>query len=112
MSVVVEGVVRDMGEPYVGGTPRLEIHVPMGRAEGLPVQIGERVPVRLHVAGAEYQAGLRATPVNKYAWVCPDMLGSGGEATSLGPVLSAAGFRANDAVQLLTEGSSLTVVRA
>ena len=112
MSAVVDGVIRDLGEPYADGTPRLEIHVPMGQTDGLPIRMGERVPVRLHIAGAEYQSGLRATPANKYAWVCPDVLGSGGEAINLGRVLTAAGFQANDAVQLLADGESLTVRRA
>jgi len=93
MNAVVDGVVHDLGKPYADGTPRLEIHVPMGRAAGLPVQTGERVPVRLHVAGAEYAAGLRATPENKYAWVCPEVTGTGGETTTLGRVLTAFSLR-------------------
>lgn len=112
MSAIVDGVVRNLGQPYANGTPRLEIHVPMGRAEYLPVRTGERVPVRLHIAGAEYAAGLRSTPDNKYAWVCPDVRGSGDEATTLGRVLSDAGFRANEPVQLLVDGTTLTVRRA
>ena len=112
MSVIVDGVVRDLGEPYVDGTPRLEIHIPIGRTEGLPVQIGERVPVRLHVSGDVYDAGLRATSENKYAWVCPDVVTGAGGSTSLGRVLTAAGFAANDPVRLGVVGSSLTVRRA
>jgi hypothetical protein len=111
VSAVVDGVVRDLCQPYADGTARLEIHVPMSRAEGLPLRTGERVPVRLLVGQAEYEAGLRSTPTNKYAWVCADLAGPGGEATNLGQVLPAAGFGANDAVQLLVDGTSLAVRR-
>jgi hypothetical protein len=111
VSAIVDGVVRDLCQPYADGTARLEIHVPMSRAEGLPLRVGERVPVRLVVGGAEYQAGLRSTPANPYAWVCADVAGSGGEATNLGRVLPAAGFAPNDPVQLLVDGASLTARR-
>ena len=80
----------------------------MGRSDGLPFQTGERVTVRLHIAGTEYQAGLRATPENKYTWICPDVYATGGERLTLGAVLTAAGFRANDAVQLRADGLTLT----
>lgn len=111
MNEVIDGAVRDLGKPYANGTPRLEIHVPIGRTGTLPVQVNERVFVRLLIAGIEYSAGLRSTPDNKYAQFCPDVLGPGGEETNLGSVLTAAGFRANDSVQLLVTGALVDVRR-
>jgi len=112
MAVFVDAVIRKLGLVYTDGTPNMEIHVSMKKAEGLPLRIGERVPIRLQIDGIEYQAGLRATQRNKYAWVCPNMYEPGNEPTKLGRVLLEAGFQANDRVQLQVEGDSLTVRRA
>ncbi|MDV3003028.1 MAG: hypothetical protein N5P05_004683 (plasmid) [Chroococcopsis gigantea SAG 12.99] len=109
MAVVVEGAVRNVNKPYVDGTPCLEIHVPIRQADGLPLQIGERVPIRLHIADVEYQGGLRSTKANDYAWISPDVYGLDGERMTLGRVLSEAGFGANDRVRLHVDGDSITV---
>src|SRR5260221_1320126 len=53
---VILGAVRDLGNAYGDGTPKLEIHVPIGRAAGLPFRIGERVTVRLRVDSTEFTA--------------------------------------------------------
>jgi hypothetical protein len=107
----VAGIVRDLGNTYADGSPRFEIHVPVNRAEGLPFQTGHRVDIQLKVANVKYEAGLRATVENKYVWVCPDLIGTGGEKTRLYDVLAAAGFQANDPVNLLIDGLSLIVQR-
>src|SRR5437773_1714947 len=100
MGDVFDAVVRDLGEPYADGTPQLEINLPVERATGLPFQTGERMAIRLRVRDREYDAGLRATPRHAKVWVCPDLYATGGERTTLGRVLTDAGFRANDPVRL------------
>jgi hypothetical protein len=111
MGLIIDGVVRDLGQQYVDGTTRLEIHVPMSRTDGLPLRIGERVPVRLLIEETEYQAGLRSTKDNGYAWLCADLVRPDGEGTNLGTVLSAAGFLANEPVQIVVDGTLLAVRR-
>jgi len=109
MVAVIDGVVRDLSKDYADGTPNFEIHVPMDRADGLPYQIGERVKVSVNIGGVEYQAGLRATTENKYAWVCPDLYASDGQRLKLGRLLIDAGYKANDQVHLLADGTLLTI---
>lgn len=61
MTNFVTGVVRQLGRNYADGTLWLEVHVPIEKANHLPLQIGARVPVTLQVGGMEYTAGLRST---------------------------------------------------
>lgn len=109
MTNSVIGVVRQLGRDYADGTLWLEIHVPIEKADQLPLQLGVRVPVRLQVGQMEYMAGLRSTKKNKYAWVCPDVYLTTGERCTLGRVLTDAEFRPNDRVQLVVEGSVMTL---
>ena len=110
MNKIVDAVVRDLSQPYADGTPALEIHVPIERADGLPFQLGTRVPIRLRVAGVDYQAGLRSTADNRVAWISPDVYTSDGTRLTLGRVLTDAGFRANDHVRLQVNGETVVVL--
>jgi len=111
MNQHISGNVRDLGRTYKNGFPVLEIHVPINRANGLPYQTGRRVPVNLNINGIEYLAGLRSTSANGYVWICPDIYRSRDERYTLGWVLTEAGYKANDSVQLLVKGKTLTVER-
>ena len=109
MTNFVNGVVRQLGQNYADGTLRLEVHVPIERANHLPLQIGKRVPVTLHVGGMEYSAGLRSTKKNKYVWICPDVYLPAGERLTLGRILTDAALCPNDRVQLAVDGSFIAL---
>jgi hypothetical protein len=106
---LVDATVRALGDSYADGTPQLEINLPIDRAAPLPFKKGERVPISLRIAGKEYRAGLRATRRHKKVWVSPDVYASGGERLTLGRLLTDAGFRANDPVRLVVNGSAVEV---
>ena len=109
MNRLINGVVRCLGEPYSDGTPRLELHVSIERAHGLPFQFNVPVPIQLKIGLAEYRAELRSTTENKYIWVSSKIYSSSGERQKLGRVLTDASFRANDRVQLMIDGIKITV---
>jgi hypothetical protein len=111
MSTVVNGTIWDHGAPYADGSPQLEIHVPIERADGLSFQFGRRVSMKLRVGQSEYEAGLRSTRKNRYVWICPDVKSLRGDKQTLGRVLTDAGFGANDAVRLECKGTAITVHR-
>lgn len=103
---VLYAKVRDLGHPYADGTPKLEINLPTDSAAGLPFRLGERVPICLRVGGRVYEAGLRSTSQHDKVWFSPDLAAGGAERTTLGEVLTAAGFRANDSVRLIATTSA------
>ncbi len=105
----VIGVVRDIGTIYADGTPRLEIHIPVGDTGALPLQLGARIPVRLRIGEHEVRAGLRATQRNKYAWICPDVYLLDRIQRTLGSVLEEAGFGPQDRVRLTIEDDLITL---
>jgi hypothetical protein len=105
----VIGVVRDIGTIYADGTPRLEIHIPVGGTGTLQLQLGARVPVRLRIGEHEVQAGLRATQRNKYAWICPDVYLTDHIQRTLGSVLVEAGFSPKDRVRLTIDDDLITL---
>ena len=109
MTNSVIGAVRQLGRDYADGTLWLEIHVPIEKADQLPIQLGVRVPVKLQVGQTEYMAGLRSTKKNKYVWVCPDIYLPTGERRTLGRALTDAEFRPNDRVKLVVSGSVITL---
>lgn len=106
----VIGVVRCIGTIYADGTPRLEIHIPVGETGALPLQLGARVPVRLRIGEHEVRAGLRATQRNKYAWICPDVYLLDRVRRTLGSVLEEAGLSNKDRVRLTIEDDLITLV--
>lgn len=110
MNKLIIGVVRCLGEPYSDGTPRLELHVPIERANGLPFQFNVPVPIQLKIGQVEYRAELRSTTENKYIWVSSKIYSSSGDRQKLGRALTDAEFRANDRVQLMVDGIRITVI--
>ena len=96
MTVAVDASIRHLGSTYADGTPRLEIHVPLDAAEGLPFALRVRVPITLRIDGAQYQAGLRATSPSKLVWISPDMRAMDGGRITLRRVLINAGFGPDD----------------
>ncbi len=109
MHKFINGIVRRLGEPYSDGTPRLELHIPIERANGLPFQFNVPVPIQLNIGQVEYRAELRSTTENKYIWVSSKIHSLSGERQKLGRVLTDAAFRANDRVQLMVDGIKITV---
>lgn len=108
MTRTIRGTVREVNR-YADGTPALEIHVPRDRAEGLPFQLGIRVPITLRLGRAEYEAGLRATARNEYVWVSPDLRTSDGSRTTLGHILTSGGIERNSEVMLVIAGHAISV---
>lgn len=109
MNKPINGVIRCLGIPYADGTPRLELHVSIERAHGLPFQFNVPVPIQLNIGLAEYRAELRSTSENKYIWVSSKIYSSRGERLKLGRVLTDAAFQANDRVHLMVDGFRITV---
>lgn len=105
----VIGLVRNIGTVYADGTPRIEIHIPVGGTGSLPLQLGARVPVRLRIGEHEVRAGLRTTQTNKYAWICPDVYLLNRIQRTLGSVLEEAGFSPKDRVRLTIEDDLITL---
>lgn len=109
MKNLINGAVRCVGEPYSDGTPRLELHIPLNRAHGLPFQFNIPVPIQLQIGPEEYRAELRSTTANKYIWVSSKIHSLNGERQKLGRILTNAAFRANDRVRIMIEGIRITV---
>lgn len=109
MKNIINGAVRCVGEPYSDGTPRLELHIPIDRAHGLPFQFNIPVPIQLQIGLEEYRAELRSTTENKYIWVSSKIHSLNGERQKLGRILTDAAFRANDRVRIMVEGCRITV---
>ena len=109
MASVVSAAIRGLGDKYVDGTERIEIHVPSDRAHGLPYSQDIRVPVVLHISGESYQAGLRATAKNSYVWICPDVVAKDGKRKKLAHVVANAGFKKNDRVFLIVDGRDIVL---
>lgn len=109
MNKPINGVVRCLGVPYADGTPRLELHVSIESAHGLPYQFNVPVPIQLKIGLTEYRAELRSTSENKYIWVSSKIYLLSGERQKLGRVLADAGYRANERVLLMVDGSRITV---
>lgn len=109
MTATVRAVVRGIGNRYADGTESIEIHVPVGSAQGLPYLLGTRVEIELSVDGTTYRAGLRSTERNKFVWICPNVVAPGGVKARLADIVTAAGWNKNDRVFLVTDGLSITV---
>ncbi len=111
MGEILEAVVRDLGKPpYADGAPQLEINLPAEHAVGQAFVQPERTAITLRVAGRDYAGAVLANkPDHKTVWFSPTLAGSGGERMTLGRVLTAAGFCANDRVRLVVTGTVVEV---
>lgn len=112
MATIIDGVVRGLGNQYADGTERMEIHVPVDRAHGMPHRNGDRIPVVLRIGRGFYQGGLRATENNVYVWICPDVVAADGTETRLAHLLTDEGLGSNDRVFLIVDGANIAVVPA
>ncbi|SIP87827.1 hypothetical protein SAMN05421829_101132 [Aromatoleum tolulyticum] len=112
MAIITHGVVRGLGNQYADGTERMEIHVLVMGAQGLPHRNGERTPVVLRIGRRHYQGGLRATENNPYVWICPDVVAPDGTEVRLAHLLTDEGLGSNDRVFLVVDGSNIAVVPA
>ena len=113
MADVLEAKIGSLGEPYSDGTPNLEIKLSAGRAVGQTFVSSDPTPVTVRVAGEDYSGHVLANkPEHKLAWFSPTLAGAGGERTSLGRVLTAAGFQVNDTVSLAVTGTVVEVLPA
>lgn len=109
MTSVVNASIRGLGNRYSDGTERTEIHVQLDCAHGLPYCHDIRVPVVLHIRGEPYHAGLRATIDNNYVWICPDITAIDGTRKKLACILADAGFKKNDRVFLIVDGTNIVL---
>ena len=110
---ILEAKVGSLGKPYADGTPNLEIKLPAAHAAGQPFVSSERTSVKLRIAGEDYTGSFLANkPEHDTVWLSPTLTGPGGERTSLGRVLTTAGFSANDSVSLRVSGTIIEVVLA
>ncbi len=113
MDETLEATVGSLGAPYADGTPNLEIKLHAAQAAGQPFVSPERTSVTLRVAGEDFAGSVLANkPDHDTVWFSPTLTGPGGERTSLGRVLSAAGFSANDSVSLRVSGTIVEVLPA
>lgn len=94
---------------YADGVERQEIHVRLGKALGLPYQLGRRVPIELQIGHTTYAAGLRALTSYGVAWVCPDMA-LAGRKVRLVDALHGSGFRKGQNVVLQALGRKIRVL--
>ena len=109
MASFVNAVIRGLGKPYADGTEPIEIHVLPNNAHGLPFSYGTRVPVTLTVNSETYHAGLRATVVNKYVWICPDVKTKNGTTKKLAHIVDDARFKKNERVILEVNGTDIVL---
>ena len=111
MDNTLEAKVGSLGAPYADGTPNLEIKLPAAHAVGQPFVSSDRTTVTLRVAGQDYGGSVLANkPDHDTVWFSPTLAGPGGERTTLGRVLTAAGFNANDSVSLRVSGTVVEVL--
>jgi hypothetical protein len=96
------GHIRGLGRSQhkVDGLEPMEIWVNKKYALPLPFHDGLRIPIRLRVGTAYYDAGLRATSRNAYVWICPNLLDSQRQKISLARILVDNNFRKNQKVSL------------
>ena len=109
MTNFVCAAVRCLGAPYPDGTPRLEIHVPIEKAVGLPYVFNVPVSVSLRVGELECHAEIRSTTKNKYIWFSSRVFLLNGERQTLGQVLTKEGFEKNNKIILAVDGAIVTV---
>lgn len=109
MRATISAVIRGLGTTYVDGAERMEIHIPLENATSFPHVMNMRIPVQLNILGTQYHGGVRATPNNRYVWICPDIRKMSHEPTKLSRALADAGLGKNDRVHLDVDGSSITV---
>lgn len=110
---VFEATVGSLGGSYADGTPKLEIKIPAARAGGQSFVGPEEMAVTLRIAGQDYLGHVLANkPGHAFVWFSPTVFGAGGERKTLGRVLTAAGFRANDRVRLSVSGRVVEVAPA
>ncbi len=103
----VIGKVRGLGQLYANGLERQEVHVPKEEAESLPYREGARVEIDLLLGDYIYKAGLRATKIKPYIWICPDLLDRRDRRVSLAEALAENGFKKNQPVRLRFTNASI-----
>lgn len=112
--VKIPAVIRGIGGIYKTGLAKdlelLEIHVQNSDGEGLPHEVGERVPVTLLIGSSSYLAGVRATSKNPYLWICPDLLNEDGTDLKLAYILESEGFQKNQRINLEVIGDNIRVL--
>jgi hypothetical protein len=91
----VRGKVRALGNTYVDGLERLEIHVKKDEGQELPNQDGQRVPITLVIEGQSYRAGLRSTSECSYIWVSPNLIDENNQEVKLAHILHEVGVQKN-----------------
>ncbi len=99
MSEVI-GKVRGLGQLYVNGLERQEVHIPKEEAESLPYREGARIEIDLLLGDYIYKAGLRATKSKPSIWICPDLLDRRDRKVNLAEALAENGFKKNQPVRL------------
>lgn len=109
MAIDVSAIARGLGQFYVDGVELMEIHVDKAKSNSMPFELGRRVEVSLVVGGRFFVGGMRATPRNRYVWICSDLRDESGSRARLADVLADAGIHKNQRLNLLVNGKEVKV---
>jgi hypothetical protein len=113
MADVLVAKVYRINDQYVDGTPNLEISLSAAQAVGQAFVRPEPTPVTVRVAGRDYSGHVLAHKAgHERVAFSPTLGGAGGERTTLGRVLSDAGFGSGDTISLAVTGSVVEVLPA
>jgi hypothetical protein len=107
----VKAKVRGLGDVYVNGLERLEIHVAMNDGEGLPYKYGTKVPVKLTIGSQKYDGWLRATEAS-YVWISPTLYDKSNVRTTLAEMFKKEGIQKNQPLTLDVSGKNIKVTIA
>jgi hypothetical protein len=100
MSIKVSGYIRGLSQEYTDGVERQEIWINKKDACSLPYKNRMRIPIKLHIGGESFDAGIRSTEDTKYVWICPDMRDNRNKKIYLAHVLGKKGFSKNQKIVL------------
>ena len=110
MADVFEATVGSLGKPYADGTPNLELKLSASCAAGQPFVGTKPTIVSMRVDGRNYSGKVLANKSkHDLIWFSPTLRGMNGKRTTLGRVLTAAGFSKNDTISLSVSGKEVEV---
>jgi len=109
MSIKVSGCIRGLSQEYHDGVERQEIWINKKDADPLPHKNKIRIPIKLHIGGESFNAGMRSTQNTEYVWICPDMRDSRDKKIHLAHVLGKKGFSKNQKVVLEVNGDDIRI---
>jgi len=104
---MIEGCIRGGGHIYKDtGLEDCSVWIDSRSAAGLPIKLGKRVEIDLHIGGRSYQGGLRATRDCRVAWICPDVAGAD---RNLAKIFDRLKWQKNQRVLVSVDGTKITL---